>query len=173
MAGILASDSAVLCSIALQYGVPLDVLRNALMRDPRRKPSGPLGAVLDLLAEETLGRATPLLPRRPPNPLRTDNPMYPSAEPVRLRQARRCGARTRSGQPCSAPAVRGRPRCRKHGCGQAPEHPKASATEIFVTAATRKKAWRCAQVCASWSVKRRHSPGMLCNVAGESGHHPS
>jgi hypothetical protein len=65
MAGILASDSAVLCSIALQYGVPLDVLRNALMRDPRRKPSGPLGAVLDLLAEETLGRATPLLPRRP------------------------------------------------------------------------------------------------------------
>jgi hypothetical protein len=28
-AGIMASDSAVLCSIALQHGVPLDVLRRA------------------------------------------------------------------------------------------------------------------------------------------------
>jgi len=35
MAGILASDSAVLCSIALQHGVPLDVIRHALMRDSR------------------------------------------------------------------------------------------------------------------------------------------
>jgi hypothetical protein len=52
MAGILASDSAVLCSIALQYGVPLDVIRHALMRDSRGKPSGPLGVVLDQLAEE-------------------------------------------------------------------------------------------------------------------------
>jgi len=32
MAGILASDSAVLCSIALQHGVPVDVIRKALMR---------------------------------------------------------------------------------------------------------------------------------------------
>ena len=34
MAGILASDSAVLCSLALQHGVPVDVIRRALMRDP-------------------------------------------------------------------------------------------------------------------------------------------
>jgi ribonucleoside-diphosphate reductase alpha chain len=55
MAGIMASDSAVLCSLLLQYGVPLDVIRHALMRDPRGKPSGPLGVVLDRLAadEET------------------------------------------------------------------------------------------------------------------------
>ena len=39
--------------------------------------------------------------------------------------------------------------------------------EIFVTAATRRKAWNCAQLCASWSVKRRHSPGMLCNATAE------
>jgi hypothetical protein len=50
MAGILASDSAVLCSIALQYGAPLEVIRRALMRDPQGKASGPLGVVLDKLA---------------------------------------------------------------------------------------------------------------------------
>jgi glucans biosynthesis protein len=27
----------------------------------------------------------------------------------------RCGARTRSGKPCRAPAVEGKPRCRMHG----------------------------------------------------------
>jgi hypothetical protein len=52
MAGILASDSAVLCSIALQYGVPVDVIRHALMRDSRGEASSPLGAVLDRLADE-------------------------------------------------------------------------------------------------------------------------
>jgi hypothetical protein len=52
MAGILASDSAVLCSIALQHGVSIETLRHALMRDGRGKPSGPLGVVLDQLAQE-------------------------------------------------------------------------------------------------------------------------
>ena len=28
----------------------------------------------------------------------------------------RCGARTRRGTACRAPAVKGRPRCRMHGC---------------------------------------------------------
>jgi hypothetical protein len=51
MAGILASDSAVLCSIALQYGAPLDVIRKALMRDPHGNASGPLGRVLDKFAQ--------------------------------------------------------------------------------------------------------------------------
>ena len=46
-AGIMASDSAVMASIALQHGVPLDVIRKALMRDPRGYPSGPLGVALD------------------------------------------------------------------------------------------------------------------------------
>jgi hypothetical protein len=52
MAGIMASDSAVLCSLALQYGAPIDVIRHALMRDGRSNASGPLGVVLDRLAAE-------------------------------------------------------------------------------------------------------------------------
>jgi hypothetical protein len=51
-AGIMASDCAVVASIALQHGVPIETLRKALCRDPRGWPSGPLGVVLDQLAEE-------------------------------------------------------------------------------------------------------------------------
>jgi periplasmic glucans biosynthesis protein len=46
------------------------------------------------------------------------DPMQRGPQPVSLRGARRCGAKTRSGQPCRSPAVRGRPRCRMHGCGR-------------------------------------------------------
>jgi hypothetical protein len=46
-----AKDSAVVCSIALQYGVPADVIRKALLRDAHGAPSSPLGAALDLIAE--------------------------------------------------------------------------------------------------------------------------
>jgi hypothetical protein len=45
----------------------------------------------------------------------THDPMRPTPEPDRLRQAPRCGARTRSGRPCQSPAVTGRRRCRMHG----------------------------------------------------------
>ncbi len=45
-----AKDSAVVCSIALQFGVPVDVLRKALSRDPRGTASGALGVALDLVA---------------------------------------------------------------------------------------------------------------------------
>jgi hypothetical protein len=47
-----ARDSAVVASIALQFGVPLDVLRHALMRDGQGRPSGPLGTALDLIAKQ-------------------------------------------------------------------------------------------------------------------------
>jgi ribonucleoside-diphosphate reductase alpha chain len=47
-----ARDSAVAASLALQFGCPVDVLRRALLRDPRGIASTPLGAALDLLAEE-------------------------------------------------------------------------------------------------------------------------
>jgi hypothetical protein len=47
-----ARDSAVVGSIALQHGVPLDVIRRALMRDGRGRPNGPLGVALDQLAAE-------------------------------------------------------------------------------------------------------------------------
>jgi hypothetical protein len=45
-----ARDSAVVCSIALQYGVPVDVIRKALLRDSDGQPNGPLGIALDRLA---------------------------------------------------------------------------------------------------------------------------
>ncbi len=43
-------DAAVIASIALQHGVPLDVIREALMRDSRGRARTPLGA-LDLISE--------------------------------------------------------------------------------------------------------------------------
>ena len=49
---VSARDAAVVGSIALQFGAPLDVIRKALMRDSQGRPSGPLGVVLDILAGE-------------------------------------------------------------------------------------------------------------------------
>jgi hypothetical protein len=51
MAGINAADAAVVCSLGLQHGVPVDVIRRALMRDAKGRASGPLAVALDLLAE--------------------------------------------------------------------------------------------------------------------------
>jgi ribonucleoside-diphosphate reductase alpha chain len=45
-----ARDSAVVCSIALQFGAPLDVIRRALLRDLQGRPSSALGVVLDMIA---------------------------------------------------------------------------------------------------------------------------
>jgi hypothetical protein len=42
-----AKDSAVVCSLALQHGVPAAVIQKALMRDGNGRPSGPLAAALD------------------------------------------------------------------------------------------------------------------------------
>jgi hypothetical protein len=53
-----AKDAAVVCSIALQYGVPLEIIRHALLRDPRGIASSPLGCALDLLASRS-GETTP------------------------------------------------------------------------------------------------------------------
>jgi hypothetical protein len=47
-----ARDSAVVCSIALQYGVPLEVIRGALLRDSEGRASTPLGAALDEIAAQ-------------------------------------------------------------------------------------------------------------------------
>jgi hypothetical protein len=52
MAGINAQDAAVVYSLALQHGVPLDVVRHALMRDASGRASGPLATALDYLAEK-------------------------------------------------------------------------------------------------------------------------
>jgi ribonucleoside-diphosphate reductase alpha chain len=70
-AGIMASDSAIAASLALQFGCPAEVLRKALSRDARGNPSGPLAAALDALSQrpDADGEATtsgaPLLPSGP------------------------------------------------------------------------------------------------------------
>jgi hypothetical protein len=46
-----ACDVAVVASIALQFGVPLEVIRKALSRDGHGRARTPLGAALDLIAE--------------------------------------------------------------------------------------------------------------------------
>jgi hypothetical protein len=45
-------DAAIVASLALQFGCPLDVLRNALLRDMRGKAATPLGRAVDLISEE-------------------------------------------------------------------------------------------------------------------------
>jgi len=47
-----AKDSAVVCSLALQGGVPVETIRKALLRDSRGNPSSPLGVALDIIDEE-------------------------------------------------------------------------------------------------------------------------
>jgi ribonucleoside-diphosphate reductase alpha chain len=49
-AGIMASDAALVTSLALQHGVPLETIRRALMRDSQGRPSGPLATALDIIA---------------------------------------------------------------------------------------------------------------------------
>ena len=45
-----AKDSAVVCSIALQHGIPVEAIRGALLRDAQGHASSPLGAALGILA---------------------------------------------------------------------------------------------------------------------------
>ena len=52
-AGAIARDAAIILSFALQYGVPLDEVRKALLRDGQGRASTPIGAALDLLAGRT------------------------------------------------------------------------------------------------------------------------
>jgi hypothetical protein len=46
-----ARDSAVVASVALQHGADVETLRRAPMRNSEGMASGPLGALLDLLAD--------------------------------------------------------------------------------------------------------------------------
>jgi hypothetical protein len=48
-ADVNARDSAIVCSIALQFGADLETVRRALCRDARGQASGPLGAALDIV----------------------------------------------------------------------------------------------------------------------------
>ena len=50
-ADAIAKDAALICSIALQHGVPLEVIRRALLRDAQGGASTVLGCALDHIAE--------------------------------------------------------------------------------------------------------------------------
>ena len=43
-----ARDTAIVCSIALQFGADVETVRRALCRDGSGKASGPLGVALDM-----------------------------------------------------------------------------------------------------------------------------
>jgi hypothetical protein len=46
----LMSDAAIVVSLALQYGAPLDEIRHALKRNSRGDAASPIGAALDRIA---------------------------------------------------------------------------------------------------------------------------
>jgi len=50
----------------------------------------------------------------------------------------RCGARTRRGTPCQAPAVRGRKRCRMHGGADGSGAPKGNQNALKTGLYTRE-----------------------------------
>jgi hypothetical protein len=52
----------------------------------------------------------------------------------------RCGARTRSGNPCRAPAIHGKARCRMH-VGKSPGRPVLHG-RYTKAALAKKRAWR-------------------------------
>jgi hypothetical protein len=69
----------------------------------------------------------------------------PDARLRNLRQALRCGARTRGGTLCQRPAIRGRKRCRLHG-GLSPGAPRGSKNGNFksgdwTTEAIEERKW--------------------------------
>jgi Family of unknown function (DUF6074) len=49
-AGTAARHSAIVCSIALQFGADVESIRNAVSGGSQGRASGPLGTVLDLLS---------------------------------------------------------------------------------------------------------------------------
>jgi hypothetical protein len=48
---VMASDAAIICSLALQFGCPLDTIRHALKRDARGIAESPIGAALDRIEQ--------------------------------------------------------------------------------------------------------------------------
>jgi hypothetical protein len=48
----LARDSAVLLSLALQHGTPIETIRHALTRNADGSPSGPIGMLIDVMSAQ-------------------------------------------------------------------------------------------------------------------------
>ena len=47
-----------------------------------------------------------------------------------MRSSPRCGAKTRQGTPCQAPAVSGKQRCRMHGCAKGSGAPRGNRNAL-------------------------------------------
>jgi hypothetical protein len=52
----VARDAAILASICLQHGASTETIRHALTRNSDGSASGPLGAILDSLAQDEYGQ---------------------------------------------------------------------------------------------------------------------
>ena len=52
MAGIMASDAAVLCSLLLQMGASPEALLHSLMKDSAGRATSPIGRVLEMIVGE-------------------------------------------------------------------------------------------------------------------------
>jgi hypothetical protein len=63
----------------------------------------------------------------------SDNPTHPGRDADRLNAAPRCGARTRAGGSCRAPAVKGKRRCRMHGGAAGSGAPRGERNGNFRT----------------------------------------
>ena len=65
----LARDSAVLLSLALQHGTPISTMQKAITRNADGTPSGPIGQLLDIIAQAQGDEgAAESQPRVPDNP---------------------------------------------------------------------------------------------------------
>jgi hypothetical protein len=69
------ADAAVLVSIALQHGIPLDVMIRTLLREPVgdekdgiTRPASPLGVVLETLNQEKIAMTMETTEEKPPVP---------------------------------------------------------------------------------------------------------
>src|SRR6516165_1268079 len=54
--GTLVRDLAIAFSFAVQHGADAEAIRHALCRDSQGRPLGPLGAVLDVMANGRVNR---------------------------------------------------------------------------------------------------------------------
>jgi hypothetical protein len=55
-ADVLVSDGAILMSMLLQHGCPIEVIRHAMKRNPDGSPSSPLGRAAALINQATQQR---------------------------------------------------------------------------------------------------------------------
>jgi hypothetical protein len=51
-AGASARDAAIILSLGLQHGLPLEAVKNAVLRDARGRPSTPVGMAIDNIPAE-------------------------------------------------------------------------------------------------------------------------